>query len=125
MDRLNDHINSLGLSTNSRIGLLGVSDSISIMAMPGGEETVFFDGIRDKNYQVQINAKSKNQNLCFDYLTVIYQNLERLESLESSNNSFDFQKIEIRSLPNFVGQDEQGFFIWALSISAKITIYGG
>lgn len=124
MDRLNDHINSLGLFTNSRIGLLGASDSISIMAMPGGEETIFFDGIRDKNYQVQINAKSKNQNLCFDCLTVIYQNLERLEGLESNNNSFDFQKIEIRSLPNFVGQDEQGFFIWALSISAKITIYG-
>jgi len=123
MARLNSHINTLDLFARSRIGLLGEKDSVSIMAMPGGEETVFFDGVRDKDYQVQVNAKSTNQNNCFDALTIIYQNLERLEELNSENGSFDFQKIETKSLPNLVGQDEQSFFIWALSISAKITIY--
>lgn len=123
MDKLNEHINTLNLFARSRIGLLGTDDSISVMAMPGGDETVFFDGVRDKNYQVQVNAKSKNQNNCFDALTVIYQDLERLEELDSENGSFDFQKIETKSLPNLVGQDEQGFFIWVLNISCKITIY--
>lgn len=123
MARLNHHINSLGLYTASKIGLLGADDSISIVAMPGGRETVYFDGVRDKYYQIQVNAKSKDQNNCFNALTAIYQNLERLEDLQSSNSSFDFTEIETMSLPNLVGQDEQGYFIWALNLSANITIY--
>lgn len=125
MVQLNKKINSLGLPTKSRIGLLDATESISIMAMPGGNETVYFDGIRDKDYQIQVNAKSKNQMNCFSWLTSIYQTLENLTELQSGNGSFDFQSISTASLPNLVGQDEQGYFIWALSISAKITIYEG
>lgn len=125
MLKLNQKINSLGLYTNSTIGLLGTSESLSIMAMPGGAETVYMDGTRDKDYQVQVNAKSKNQMNCFDALTAIYQTLENLEDLPSGNGSYEFQKITTTSLPSLLEQDEQGFFIYVLSISAKITIYQG
>lgn len=123
LDRLNDYINSLNLFAHSRIGLLDIGNSVSIMSMPGGEERVYLDGIRDKEYQVQINAKSDNQNNCFNSLTSIYQNLERLDDLPSSNGSYDFQGIKVTSLPNMIGQDDQGFFIWAINISIEITIY--
>lgn len=123
MERLNDHINTLNLFARSRIGLLGESDSISVMAMPGGEETVFFDGIRDKNYQIQVSAKSKNQNNCFDALTTVYQNLERLDELNSNNGSFDYQSTKTASLPNLIGQDDSGYFVWGVNLSCKITIY--
>lgn len=125
MDRLKDKINSFNLYTKCTIGLLGSSESLSIMAMPGGAETVYFDGTRDKEYQIQVNAKSKNQLNCYDALTEIYQKLENLEELPSQNNSFEFNKIETKSLPFLLGQDEQGYFIYVLSISAKITIYQG
>ncbi|MEH7236755.1 minor capsid protein [Bacillus sp. JJ1562] len=125
MDRLKDKINSFSLYARCTIGLLGSSESLSIMAMPGGSETVFFDGTRDKDYQVQVNAKSKNQMNCFNALTQIYQTLENLEDLPSDNGSYDFQEISTQSLPSLVGQDEQGFYIFQLSISAKITIYQG
>ena|SRR5699024_1098973 len=125
MNQLNKKINNLNLYAHCRIGLLDEGESLSIMAMPGGEETVYYDGERDKDYQIQVNSKSINQNNCFDALTKIYQTLENLEDLPSQNGSYDFQKIETRSLPNLVTQDEQGFFIWALNISAKITIYKG
>lgn len=123
MEILNNHINTLNLFARSRIGLLDVKDSISVMAMPGGEETVFFDGIRDKDYQIQVSAKSKNQNDCYTALTDIYQDLERLDELESENGSFDFQNIKTASLPNLIGQDDDGFFIWGVNLSCKITIY--
>lgn len=123
MEILNNHINTLNLFARSRIGLLDVKDSISVMAMPGGEETVFFDGIRDKDYQIQVSAKSKNQNDCYTALTDIYQDLERLDELESKNGSFDFQNIKTASLPNLIGQDDDGFFIWGVNLSCKITIY--
>ncbi|HSH24144.1 MAG TPA: minor capsid protein [Massilibacterium sp.] len=125
MNQLNKKINNLNLYAHCSIGLLDEGESLSIMAMPGGEETVFYDGVRDKDYQVQINAKSKNQENCFDSLTTIYQELENLEELSSQNGSYDFQKITIPSLPSLVTMDEDGFFIYALNISAKITIYKG
>lgn len=123
MERLNSHINTLDLFAKSRIGLLSEGDSISVMAMPGGEETVYFDGIRDKNYQIQVSAKSKNQNNCFDALTTVYQNLERLDELNSNNGSFDYQSTKTASLPNLIGQDDSGYFVWGVNLSCKITIY--
>ncbi|MEK0285918.1 minor capsid protein [Caldifermentibacillus hisashii] len=125
MLKLNQKINSLGLFAKSTIGLLEENENISVMAMPGGEETVYFDGTRDKNYQVQVNAKSKNQMNCYDALTTIYQTLENLEELPSGNGSYEFNGIETKSLPSLLEQDEQGYFIYVLSISAKITIYKG
>ncbi|MEK6452617.1 minor capsid protein [Caldifermentibacillus hisashii] len=125
LTKLNQKINSLGLYARSSIGLLGPDESLSIMAMPGGAETVFFDGTRDREYQVQINAKSKNQMNCFNALTYIYQTLENLSDLPSDNGSYEFQKIETKSFPSLLEQDEQGYFIYVLSISAKITIYQG
>lgn len=123
MDRLKDKINTFNLYSHCTIGLLGASESLSIMAMPGGAETVFFDGTRDKNYQVQVSAKSKNQMNCFNALTQIYQTLENLEKLPSNNGSYDFQEITTQSLPSILEQDEQGYWVYVLSINAKITIY--
>lgn len=125
LTKLNQKINSLGLYAKSTIGLLGPDESLSIMAMPGGAETVYMDGTRDKDYQVQINAKSKDQMNCFNALTYIYQTLENLSDLPSGNGSYEFQKIETKSFPSLLEQDERGYFIYVLSISAKITIYQG
>ena len=62
---------------------------------------------------------------CFNALTYIYQTLENLEDLPSENGSYDFQKVTTTSLPSLLEQDEQGYFIYVLSIQAKITIYKG
>jgi len=125
LEKLNQKINSLNLYARSTIGSLGPSESLSITAMPGGEETVFFDGTRDKNCNVQVNAKSKNQLNCYNALTKIYQTLENLDDLPSGNGSYDFQGVVSQSLPSLLQQDEQGYFIFVLSISIKITIYEG
>lgn len=123
MPKLNGYINTLGLFARCQIGLLDVGESMSLMTMPGGEEAVYFDGVRDKAYQVQVSAKSKNQNNCYNALTKVYQNLERLTELDSGNGSFDYQDTTTASLPNYIGQDEQGYFIWGVNLSCKITIY--
>lgn len=123
--KLNGKINSLGLYARSSIGLLDVDESLSIMAMPGGSELEYMDGTRDKDYQVQVNAKSMDQMDCYNALTAIYQSLENLSELPSGNGSYEFNKISITSLPSLVMQDEQGFYVFQLSLSAKITIYRG
>lgn len=125
LSKLNSKINSLGLYARSSIGLLDAGESLSIMAMPGGSEVEFMDGTRDKDCQVQINAKSMDQMNCYNALTTIYRTLENLSDLPSGNGSYEFNKISTQSLPSLVMQDEQGFYIFQLSISAKITIYKG
>src|SRR5690625_1116612 len=125
--RLNDYVNTLDLFAWSNVGILEADDSLSVMAMPGGEETVYFDGTRDKNLNIQINAKSRNQLNCIDSLAKIAKVLENLpeNAIESENDSFYFESISVTSPVSIVAQDEQGFFIYALSISARITIYKG
>lgn len=123
--QLNRYINQQKPFASSVIGVLGATESVSVMAMPGGQEKVFFDGTRDKDYQVQINAKSKKQDNCINFLSTIFQRLENLENLPSINGSYDFQQIKITSMPSLVMIDEQGFFIYQLSISATITIHKG
>lgn len=123
--QLNRYINAQGLFAKSVLGVLGTSESVSVMAMPGGKEIVFFDGTRDKDYQVQINTKSKNQTNCINTLNTIFSKLENLTELPSANDTYDFQQIAVTSLPSLVMIDEQGFFVWQLSISATITIYQG
>lgn len=125
--RLNDYINMLELFAWSNVGLLEETESLSVMAMPGGEEIVYFDGTRDKHLNVQINAKSKNQLNCIDSLAKVARVLENLEedAIKSHNDTFYFESISVTSPVSIVAQDEQGFFIYALSISAKITIYKG
>lgn len=124
--RLNDYINTLDLYAWSDVGMLSDTDSISLMAMPGGEETVFHDGARDKDYQMQVNAKSENQLNCIDALSKIARKLEKLEegAISSDNNTFDFESIKVTSFVSIIGQNEQGYFIYQVSLSAKITIYG-
>ena len=125
--RLNDYINTLDLFAWSNVGVLEETESLSVMAMPGGEEIVYFDGSRDKHFNVQINAKSKNQLNCIDSLAKIARVLENLDenTIKSENDSFYFESISVTSPVSIVGQDEQGFFIYALSISAKIHINKG
>lgn len=123
--QLNRYINKQNFFAKSVIGVLGKEEGLSIMAMPGGAEKVFFDGTRDKAYQVQINAKSKKQDNCINTLNTLFQNLENLTDLPSDNGSYDYQQTKITSLPSLIMIDEQGFFIYELSISATITIHKG
>jgi len=125
--RLNDYINTLDVFAQSNVGSLGINESLSVLAMPGGEENIFMDGTRDKHLNIQVNAKSQNQLNCIESLSLIARKLENLVegAITSDNDSFNFQRATITSPLNIVAHDEQGYFIYALSISAKITIYEG
>lgn len=124
-EKLNQHVNTLDLYADSSIGDLYQSDAIALMPLPGGSETVYFDGIRDKFVNVQFNAKSKNQQNCITALTTIFSKLENLSDLESGNGSFEFQHINTTSLPSLYQMDEQFHFYYEVSLQAKITIYQG
>lgn len=123
--RLNAHINTLGLFAASHVGNLDITDSISVLAVPGGISQTYYDGTRDQDYNVQISAKSDDQNVCVGALNSIMDNLILLSTLNSNNGSFEFNRFVIENPPTFVTQLETGEFIYELSCTAKITIFRG
>lgn len=125
LDRLTEHINSLGLFARCKVGIVDDGDGISINMMPGGQEVVFMDGERDKSQNMQIVAKSKNHQQCIDTLTKVYRQLENLTDLTSINNSFEFKDIDTTSYPSLILHDENGNFIYEITINTNITIYEG
>lgn len=122
---LNNELNTLNLFTKSEIGLLGIGESISVLALPGAQGQTFYDGTHDRVYSIQINAKSKKQANCLDTLNKIFVTLEDLTELPSSNDSYIFNGIDITSLPSYVGADDSGFHVWQISLESQITINGG
>src|SRR5699024_8440608 len=98
----------------SDVGGLDSKESLSVLAMPGGNETVFQNGTKDKDYNIQVNAKSKSQFNCIEALSKVARELEELKegAIVSENESFDFESINTTSFVSIVGQDEQGFFIY-------------
>lgn len=129
--KLNQYINSLSLPGSnsnrlvSKIGLLQTTESLAVSASPGGAQEVFYDGSRDKEYQVQISCKSLRQDVCMNALNNLSTKLENLVNLDSGNDSYEFQGITITSLPSLLGEDDKNYFIWVVSISAQLHIKKG
>ena len=120
-----NYIESLGLYAKSYIGNLEYDESISIQALPGGVKTLFYDGTRDQTYNVQVAAKSKNQLNCLNSLDTILGSLTTVTDLPSMNGSYQLVDVNIESPPTFVGQDEQGYFIYQLSCTVRMLIKKG
>lgn len=124
--RANQHINTLGLYTRSIVGPLPDGKvGISLIPLPGGAQVEYMDGSRDKDYNLQISAKSEDPQECLNALYAIGHSLEQLQDLPSSNNSYDFDRFVVTSMPSLVMQDAQHFFIYQLTVVAKIFIKKG
>ena len=120
--RLNEHVNTLGLFVDCNLSILQEGESMALIALPGGTETLFMDGTRDKDYNVQFTVKSKSQANCIGALNAIAEELESLKTLTSSNNSFEFYGFTTTGMPSYVSKDDQGHWMWQLTLVAEITI---
>ena len=123
--QLNKYINSLNLFAPSNVGNLMDIPSIAVTALPGGINQIFYDGVRDQDYNISIAAKSKKQEQCVEALNTIMYSLFSLNDIPSLNGSYIYDRIVLNTPPNFVIKDEQGWFIYELSVTAKLTINKG
>lgn len=122
---LNDHLNTLGLYAESNVGNLTEKDSLAVTALPGGINQIFYDGLRDQDYNVQVSAKSKQQQNCIGALNAVMHELLTIDVLPSKNDTYTFDGFVVPSPPTFIFQDEQGWFVYQLSCTAKLTINRG
>lgn len=122
IDRLADLIDAYKFPYKLRIGSLDESESMAIMTLPGGEEAVYFDGVRDKTLNIAIDIKSKSTIKAYQTLNVLFQLLESLVDLPSQNESYDFNGITTTNVPNKIGADEH-YELWECTFAFDLTIY--
>lgn len=123
MDRITDHINE-HIDMEMKIGYLEVGESLVIHALPGGRVVnEFYDGEKDENLNYEIVMRSKEQKKINDTLFEIEELLENTTELESNDGSFDFESINITNKPFLNAFNEQGWFVFLLDFTARLTTY--
>lgn len=122
IERLKDKLNTLPLPVRLNIGYLGTSEALVIYPLPGSRTIAeYMDGTKDVALNFEIAMKSKRQDVIHNTLWLLHNSLENIETLESGDDSFQFDEIVITNKP-FINQlDDQGWFIFLLDIQAKIT----
>lgn len=124
IQRLRSHLDNLGLYAKVQVGVLK-GESITLFPLPGGAETVFMDGTRNKEYPIQLNSQSPDQMKALNALAFIARNLEGLETLDSKNESYLFHGVTVTSLPSLITVNDRGENAMMLTISLSLTIHKG
>lgn len=120
-----NYVNTLDLGLKARIDYFNEKDDLVINLISGGRvEQLFMDGSQEISLPYEIAVKSKDNQRANAIIWTIHSYLSQFGiQLPSQNNSYQFLEIEIAK-PSINGQDEQGFFIYTLNITAKLEIKG-
>lgn len=123
--RLVDSINSIqGLKNKIRTGYLNDNESLVIYPLAGSRTVQqFYDGVKEQELNYEITMKSKDGQKLDDTLWQIQNYLEQLTELNSQDDSFDFDWLEITNKPFIEQFDERGWFVFSIDFKAHITIY--
>lgn len=120
-----DHVNEdLDIPMPLKMGYLGEAESFVIYPTPGSRVTnEFYDGTKDRDLNYDIAMQSKSQELLQEALWRVHNDVENITELPSENGSYDFDEIVVADKPFISQVDEQGWFVFMLSVTAKITTY--
>ena len=120
-----NYVNTLNLGLKARIDYFNEKDDLVINLISGGRvEQLFMDGSQEISLPYEIAVKSKDNQRANAIIWTIHSYLSQFGiQLPSLNNSYQFLEMEIAK-PSVSGQDEQGFFIYTLTITAKLEIKG-
>lgn len=120
-----NYVNTLNLGLKARIDYFNEKDDLVINLISGGKvDQLFMDGSQEISLPYEIAVKSKDNQRANAIIWTIHSYLSQFGiQLPSQNNSYQFLEMEIAK-PSINGQDEQGFFIYTLNITAKLEIKG-
>lgn len=125
LERFTDKVNSIpDLPIQIQKGYLTTDESLVVYPLPAGRVTSeYFDGTKDVDLNFEIAMKSKSQEKIHSVLWIIQNEIDRFTDIQSSDNSFDFNEIIVGNKPYINETDDQGWFIFLLDFTAKITIH--
>lgn len=120
-----DHINdNLNMPMPLKMGYLSEGESFVVYPTPGSRVVrEFYDGTKERELNYDLAMQSKDQQALQAALWIAQSDLENLAELPSKNGSYDFDEIIIGDKP-FINQiDDQGWFVFMLRITIKVTTY--
>lgn len=120
-----NYVNTLNLGLKARIDYFNEKDDLVINLISGGRvEQLFMDGSQEISLPYEIAVKSKDNQRANAIIWTIHSYLSQFGiQLPSLNDSYQFLEMEVAK-PSINGQDEQGFFIYTLTLTAKLEIKG-
>lgn len=120
-----NYVNTLNLGLKARIDYFNEKDDLVINLISGGRvEQLYMDNSQEISLPYEIAVKSKDNQRANAIIWTIHSYLSQFGiQLPSLNNSYQFLEMEIAK-PSVSGQDEQGFFIYTLTLTAKLELKG-
>lgn len=125
IERLTERVNEMeNLPTTLKKGYLGDSESFVIYSLPGSRVTQeYYDGTKDMDLNFEFAMQSQDGEKLNSTLWTVQNEVEKIQDLQSLDGSFTFDKIEIANKPYMNQINEQGWIVFLLDITAKVTIY--
>lgn len=113
LDRLLDKLEEQSLFSSISVDVLLADDNtIALRQTPSSPLTRFLDNSKDDEFSFQIIVKNADQKTSIDTLQSIKEVLEKLNDLQSLDNSFTFIKCETYVNPTLVEKDSRGSYIY-------------
>lgn len=125
-ERLADYLASLNTGLPVFNEYNSDSNSISIYALAGGRTIQeYMDGVKEKslNYEIQVKVKTEGRDEGYNALGLISRSLEELTELNSSNGSFEFNKISISSEQYLTDVSKDNYMYFTFTFTAYVTVH--
>lgn len=125
IERLTERVNEMDdLAIRLQKGYLGDKESFVIYPLPASRVTQeYFDGTKDMDLNFELAMKSQDAEKINNTLWTVQNEIETIAELESNDDSFTFDRIEIANKPYINQINEKGWIVFLLDITAKVTIY--
>lgn len=95
-------------------GVTRDGNSIAVIATPSNEIQRFYDGTYDQGFTFQVTTKHETELSAYQTLLMISDRLTKLKDIPSKNNSYDFNGIEMTTVPNIIGKDDKYYYYSAM-----------
>ncbi|MER2057244.1 MAG: minor capsid protein [Niallia sp.] len=125
LDRMLDKLESdVTLFTFVRKGLLAEGNSIAVRQTPTPPNTAYLDKNRIDNYGFQFLVRHKDVLTAENTIQSIYEYLCNKTDIESQDGSFKLVKIDVSTMPNWVGMSEREEHEYTAIFQAELEIGG-
>ncbi len=95
-------------------GVTRDGNSIAVIATPSNEIRHYYDGTYDQGFTFQVTTKHDNELTSYQTLLLITDLLKNLRDVPSTNDSYEFNGIELTTVPNIIGKDERYYYYSAM-----------
>ena len=125
LDRMLDQLETnVELFTFVKRGTLQDGNSIAVRSTPTPPNTTYLNKDRIDNYGFQFLVRHKDIIIAENTIQLIYQYLINRDDIESQNDSFKLIKIDVSTMPNYIGTNERQEYEYTAIFQAELEIGG-